>query len=222
MEGNNRLDPLVEQGLMKILKILDNNQDIDRIISEINREYSDEGCLSRIIIFADTQEIECKSVPSNIEIHNKKDLFLFKQSNLYFVLKHDQTIKLVDDENVNLKLRMNRYVSDMAEYTDLLEHLCHMRIKYHYKKYIEKSNSLFDVYQNEINQLSKIYSIKEFNGEYSSYSNPTLFYFLSNLDEKLDRLELKLNKVDFEFEEILNSSLIKIKDLYKSAIIKVL
>ncbi|CAF5102585.1 unnamed protein product, partial [Rotaria magnacalcarata] len=45
MEGNNRLDPLVEQGLMKILKILDNNQDIDRIISEINREYSDEGCL---------------------------------------------------------------------------------------------------------------------------------------------------------------------------------
>ncbi|CAF5167815.1 unnamed protein product, partial [Rotaria magnacalcarata] len=50
-----------------------------------------------------------------------------------------------------------------------------MRIKYHFKKYLEKSNSLIDVYQDEINQL-----------------------------------------------EILNSSLIKIKDLYKSAIIKVL
>ncbi|CAF4238641.1 unnamed protein product, partial [Rotaria magnacalcarata] len=146
MEGNNRLDPLVEQGLMKILKILDNNQDIDRIISEINREYSDEGCLSRIIIFADTQEIECKSVPSNIEIHNKKDLFLFKQSNLYFVLKHDQTIKLVDDENVNLKLRMNRIIDELN------------RSEATYRKIIEdlekKRANILDQLNNELRQLS--------------------------------------------------------------------
>ncbi|CAF1925162.1 unnamed protein product, partial [Rotaria magnacalcarata] len=222
IDGNNCLDPLIEQGVMKILKILKNNHDIDTIISEINREYSDEGCLPRIRIFTDAKEIEYNRDISSTEVHNKKDLFLFKQNNLYFVLKHDQTIKLVDDENLNLKLHINRYVSDIAEYTDLLENLCRMRIKYHFKKYLEKSNSLIDVYQDEINQLGKIYSIREFNGEYSSYSNSTLFYFLSNLDEYLSRLELKLYKMDFEFEEILNSCLIKIKDLYKSAIIKVL
>lgn len=171
IDGNNCLDPLIEQGVMKILKILKNNHDIDTIISEINREYSDEGCLSRITIFTDAKEIEYNRDISSTEVHNKKDLFLFKQNNLYFVLKHDQTIKLVDDENLNLKLYINRYVSDIAEYTDLLENLCRMRIKYHFKKYLEKSNSLIDVYQDEINQLGKIYSIREFNGEYSSYSN---------------------------------------------------
>ncbi|CAF0927900.1 unnamed protein product [Rotaria sordida] len=222
IDGSNFLDPLIEQGVMKILKNLKNNQDICQIISEINQEYSDEGCFSKVTILNNTEETEYKLDISHIEVQNSRALFLFKFNNLYFILKHEQKIKLVDDESLNLKLNINKYVSDMAEETDLFENLCETRIRYCYKKNLEKSNTLAEICHNEISQMSKIYSIREFNGEFSSYSNSTLFYFLSNLDENLDRLELKLNKSNFEIEEISNFSLIKIKDLYKSAIIKVL
>ncbi|CAF2074371.1 unnamed protein product, partial [Rotaria magnacalcarata] len=42
LDGENYLDSLIEQGVMKILKIFRNNQDNDRVISEINTEYAEE------------------------------------------------------------------------------------------------------------------------------------------------------------------------------------
>ncbi|CAF4150915.1 unnamed protein product [Rotaria sordida] len=126
------------------------------------------------------------------------------------------------NENLNFKLNINKNLSDLSNETDLLEDLFRKRLAYSYKENLQLSNKLAQVYQNEINQLSQIHSTKELNAIFSSYTNPTLFYFLSNIDENLDRLGLKLNKFDFEFEEISNFSLIKIKDLYRTAIIKVL
>ncbi|CAF1182064.1 unnamed protein product, partial [Rotaria sordida] len=174
-----------------------------------------------ILEAGETKKIYISNV-SDFEVHNKKTLYLFKHDTLYFVLKHDQAIKLIDNENLNFKLNINKNLSDLSNETDLLEDLFRKRLAYSYKENLQLSNKLAQVYQNEINQLSQIHSTKELNAIFSSYTNPTLFYFLSNIDENLDRLGLKLNKFDFEFEEISNFSLIKIKDLYRTAIIKVL
>ncbi|CAF3851123.1 unnamed protein product [Adineta steineri] len=221
-DGFNQLDPILEQGLQKIVMKLKDLKDFSTVISEINKEYSDEGYISKVVVFELGKENEYLPNISNLKVHNKKELFLLKHDTLYFVLKHHQAIRLIDNETLNLKLNINKNLSDLSNETNVLEDLCQKRIKITYKRDLQKSNKLAQFYQNEIDQLGQIHSIKEFNAAFSSYTNEILFYFLSHLDENFDRLEFKLNKFDSEFEEISNFSLIKIKDLYKTAINKVL
>jgi len=219
IDGFNPLDPIIEQGLLKILMKLENHSDLSKALSEVNKEYSDEGYIPQVTIFEIGKQSETLT---STKVEKKHELFLFKQDDLYFVLKHDQTVKLIDNENLNFKLNINKILADLANGTDLLEDLCRKRIAYAYKQKLHTSNQLTRVYQDEIAQLAKIYSVKEFNAIFSSYANPLLFYFLSNVDKNLEELGLKLNQFDSEFEEISNFSLIKIKDLYKTAATKVL
>ncbi|CAF3446708.1 unnamed protein product [Rotaria socialis] len=219
IDGFNPLDPIIERGLVKILMKLEDHSDLSKALSEVNSEYSDEGHISQVTIFEIGKQSETLT---DLKVQNRRELFLFKQDDLYFVLKHDQTMKLIENENLNFKLNINKILSDLANETDLLEDLCQRRITYAYKQKLHTSNELTRVYQNEIEQFAQIYSVKEFNAIFSSYTNQMLFYFLSNVDENLDKFGLKLNQFDSEFEEISNSSLIKIKDLYKTAIVRVL
>ena len=187
IDGFNPLDPIIEQGLLKILMKLENHSDLSKALSEVNKEYSDEGYIPQVTIFEIGKQSETLT---STKVEKKHELFLFKQDDLYFVLKHDQTVKLIDNENLNFKLNINKILADLANGTDLLEDLCRKRIAYAYKQKLHTSNQLTRVYQDEIAQLAKIYSC-----DFFIICKSVVILLLVECRQKFRRTRIKIESV---------------------------
>ncbi|CAF1592081.1 unnamed protein product, partial [Didymodactylos carnosus] len=128
VDGVNQIDSLIEKGLKKLCKSINNETDRDEIISMINSEYSNKGCLFVVSIIENGIENQYKSVYQHKISNKNKCLVLFKEENLYLALKHDDTIKLNENKKLNLSLNLYLMVSAVAKRKEFFEKRCEKRI----------------------------------------------------------------------------------------------
>ncbi|CAF4420180.1 unnamed protein product, partial [Rotaria magnacalcarata] len=128
LDGENYLDSLIEQGVMKILKIFRNNQDNDRVISEINTEYAEEDTDAKPIQVK-KHKISVNSSISYREIHQN----------------------LKDKIERELKCQIDGLIFEQ----DCLKSLIIDRIKINYQEH-EWNNKLNSRYENAVDLLNKL------------------------------------------------------------------